>query len=312
MTPSKPGVRKAVEAAIHWAWDSMVEVKGWTGSYLMPHVYLIDTLELLYGLAVARNSGFKLNEAAFTRSLRYVKSQLAHFDKGFYNAKTFVWSVNLYSELKEPVESKHFQQVLKGLKMYEVTSQGWSNWKGGPTSIFNTALLTVALKSIEQYKTFLEAVVEWLSQIQNYDGGWGWYRGYLSDPTCTAATVIALKEMKFRDSRLYRKAEGWLLHNYREKDNMVYWPTATEPGQEVSTGTSSYTHFSTPYCIVALLKLASSNDVVSKAVRYLLDLQHASGGWPFAKGLDWFKSEMLPLPWSTANAIWSLCHFLRV
>lgn len=311
MTVSRIEVRKAIERAIQWAWDNMIEGKGWTGSYITRRAYLIDTLELLYGLTVVRNFDFKLNEAAFTRSLRFVKSQLAHFDTGFYNAKTFLWSISLYGEIGQPVQSKEFQHVLKALKMYEVTSQGWSNWKGGPTSIFNTALLTVALKNVNQHEKFLEEAANWLSQIQNYDGGWGWYRGYLSDPTSTATTVIALKRIGFKDSRLYRKAEGWLLHNYREKDELVYWPTATEPGQDVSTGTSSYTHFSTPYCIVALLKLGGSQDLIAKGIRYLLKLQHASGGWPFAKGLDWFESEMSPLPWSTGNALWAMTHYLK-
>ena len=177
--------------------------------------------------------------------------------------------------------------------------------------MFNTALALPALKRTGMYNAACSEAAMWLVQIQNADGGWGWYGGYLSDPVSTALAVSALKSLNVEGESVYRKAYGWIMSNRRETEGEAFWSFVAEPGQGISTVTSTYTHFSTPYCISALVALGAKNEPTGqKAVKHLLKLQDSSGGWPFMKRLDWFKYDMSPLPWSTGNAISALLQFL--
>jgi hypothetical protein len=197
------------------------------------------------------------------------------------------------------------------LNLFRVQGEGWGNIQGGLSGVFNTSLVIPCLNQLKKLEEARNEASLWLAKVQNADGGWGWYRGYLSDPVSTALALLAVKSVEGNSERLL-KAQRWLLADCVRRGDEAFWLPTVEQGQKIGTGASTYTHFSTAYCVEALLAMGKNNaSIVNGAVNYLLKLQHDTGGWSFARGLDWFKCDMSPLPWCTANAILALVRFLK-
>ena len=68
-----------------------------------------------------------------------------------------------------------------------------------------------------------------------------------------------------------------------------------------------WAHFSTPLCMLALLKGGEKVSLKSltKAFNYLTGLQSPEGGWPIMKVFP-LSDKMPPFTWSTGNVLWML------
>jgi len=150
-----------------------------------------------------------------------------------------------------------------------------------------------------------EDALRWLMDVQNKDGGWGFYPYYKSNPQCTALAILALE--KIQGSKSCIRAGVNNLKSSQKYGGM--WSICPEAEQVSPLIDHIYTHFSTPWAIMALLAGGESVDseAVQRGVNYMLSLQREDGGWPFVKSVYWCECEISPYTFATAFA----CAALR-
>lgn len=195
--------------------------------------------------------------------------------------RQLMWPYMLLGKAGDTSDIPRMKFELKVLKEFKEKKAGWSLVRGKRSNVYDSS---ITLKAIARTRTNfdIEGSISWLKSIQNSDGGWGVYSGDKSNPACTAHATVSLIECgESTRSDLMKKAVDYIREKQRSDGG---WDTEMEKVPFISI--HGYTHFSAPWCIMALMLVNWERDkeFVSKGIQFLLNMQDQEGGWRANQG----------------------------
>ncbi|MEM3506869.1 MAG: prenyltransferase/squalene oxidase repeat-containing protein [Candidatus Bathyarchaeia archaeon] len=305
---------KVIKDAINWAFDWAFTIRnkdfGWGGH---PHArtFLTDHCETMYGMLKA---GLDPKSNEVKKSLAYVHEKLINksWPEPVETSRMHFWALLTLLEAGEPMDSLSIQESLKAIEKFKVKDKGWAREIGKPSNVYDTYLAILALKKFKKFKEELEEAKNWFFKIQNEDGGWGFLEANLSDYTPTAIGALALIELGEKNSKRVKSAIEWLISTQLDTGR---WRLSYET--PIFWNENIYIHFSTAWAITALLKsgLEIESEPIQKGMKYLLNLQDLTGGWPFIgdkEGLHFLWSQkMILCTWATGHALIALASYIE-
>lgn len=310
---SAKDIEAAVKRGIEWSWQARNKDGGFGGRPSFGFSVPNDTAEILSGIFQAGRYGFdggNPKSKTAQPSLNFLRKVAQKYPEGTFNetAKTYLWTARVLYLAEERPDSSLIRHIFQEFSTFRNDGEGWSNSIKGWTHTHNTALGVYVLFLMKKVNREVEESVKYLKTTQNKDGGWGWFKGYLSDSVCTSDAIVALSEFEGGEKAVERGVK-WLKATQQYREGYEgRWVPVPEFSQETTVASSSYMHFSTPYAIFALIKagVKPSDKSIQDGLKYMLTLQGKNGGWPFTSGFYWFPCEMLPITWATGNALWCL------
>lgn len=218
---------------------------------------------LMLGLSMA---GESFNSESMKKGLAYLISQ-RNLDNGFTTHQkgqpssvdptclTIMVLAKAYLELGRPDIQKHLVDTLDWLIKNRKKDGSWSfdvTEKEGMTISTSYAIMALssakeALANRADLQRYIDDGLKWLLETQERGKGWGVYGGNPSKSASTAYSLIAFAESKTKlDPKLLSTAVEFLCETQRDDGS---WPDVIERhfGE-------SYIRFSTPYCIIALVR----------------------------------------------------------
>ena len=295
--------------AVDWAWRIRDTSFGW-GRAEGTHLAVIDAAEVLYGLECVGASKAKVGE-----SVGFLKEQLhIAYPKWVgspHAARTYAWILLCLTGVGEKKTSEDVKSCSRLLEEFREEGKGWKAsgkglygyakfTRGNKSSVYDTALSILALESAGISDGVKDGIA-WLRKTQNDDGGWGFWDADESIPVTTALACLAAN-----DKNSISRGLGWL-RAMQGNDGRWYLSYESTP---LFSG-DVWAHFSTPICMLALLKGGekASSESLTRGFSYLEGLQGPDGGWPIMKVFP-LSDKMPPFTWATGNALWML-SFLR-
>lgn len=277
---------------------------------------LLDHCELLYGLLKAGldpKSELACGAVGFVKNALRKKSWESDITLGGEVSRTYIWAVLALLSSGETPNSPDVKNCLEALNRFREKKKGWSLQIGKRSSMYDTAVAIITLREAETEAQQTNEAEDWLTSIQNYDGGWSFQPGGLSDYTPTAIGAFALSTSKKGGRSFAKKACDWLIERQMQSGR---WRLSYETPIFFPLQENYYIHFTTPWAILALL--AFSRDAESKpaelAIKNLLDLQDVSGGWSFISDKEavllWSRGMYLST-WASGQILWALGEYLR-
>ena len=302
---TKNKIDEMIVKAVDWAWRIRDKSYGW-GRAEGTHLAVIDAAEILYGLERASADKEKIGE-----SVSFLKDQLRiGYPKWVgspHAARTYAWILLCLTGVGEKENSKEVKACSQLISEFKEEGKGWKAsgkglygykkfTRGNKSSVYDTSISILALESAGISEGIKDGRV-WLKDIQNEDGGWGFWEDDESLPVTTALACLALDNRK-----TVSKGLDWL-REMQGDDGRWYLSYESTP---LFSG-DIWAHFSTPLCMLALIKGGEevSSKLLAKAVSYLADLQSPDGGWPIMKVFP-LSDKMPPFTWSTGNVLWML------
>jgi prenyltransferase beta subunit len=319
-------LKKAMDKGVEWCWRSQNEDGGWGGRADVESIF-IDSAEVAAGLLLAGSVGSQ----RMRKTLNYVTDGLLNLKSSLDDTGRRIWlSYDLPARdypkgLESPITARSYAwgirtmieagftshgalaSALRGFSRYRENGKGWKNYLNDSSNIFNTAVVTPALWKLPSQRLHAGEASEWLMNVQNRDGGWGFYEYYKSNPQCTALAILALSSVE-DSTQSIRKG----LNNLNSQKYGGMWSICPEAEQVSPLVDHVYTHFSTPWAIMALLEGGEEIDseAVQRGLSYMLALQGRDGGWPFVKSVYWCECEISPYTFATAFASAALRYYL--
>lgn len=308
----KSEIKNSIEHATNWSWQvQKKDVPAWARAEVGPTAF-IDSAELLYGLIYATGEkASKRVKACLEWNREQIRLGHEKWTRSPDAARTYAWAILALTIGGESPNSPIIRKALTELKKFKEAKKGWKASGrgrdegvvrvGNKSNIYDTSISILALMRTKE-RADVDTATRWLLSVQNADGGWGFWGTDESNPICTALTIMALSEAN-GGSKQISKAANWL-SKVQSVDGRFYTSFESTP---LWSG-DMWAHFSTPLCIIALLRAGykPSSPEVSRALRFLLDMQPESGGWPWGKGIFPLCDKTGPLTWATGNALWAL------
>lgn len=182
------------------------------------------------------------------------------------------------------------QSVVKAVAWLESVQREDGGWgSSGYTirsKVFPTAFALQILCKIDAQSSTVRSGVAWLQDARNPDGGWGFYPqdstySHSSNAHHTAQAVLGLLSAGIdKDSEIVRRGCEFILSQYSESAEEG-WESVTEVEYVDNESALDMRHFSTPYCLVALLRsgLPFHRKEIYKSFYRILRNQHTFGYW---------------------------------
>lgn len=317
---SRLEIEDSIRNGLKWCWRTRTSDYGW-GDVEGLEPFPIDAAELLWGAMECGKAGVEDGMPSSSKvapSLRHLREQASGLPEAWtsnrsHEFKGYLWMTLSLLKAGEDQGSEAVQRLLKRFRPFK-TRDGWSYDVGGETYAYNTIQAMMCLHLCDIGEKDVEAAKKWLLSAQNKDGGWGWFKGHLSNNLCTAWAVIGLKDVDEENLKATENAKNWLISQQQNlKGYEGRWLITPEPAQPALLPNALYVHFSSPYALGSLVTTGEkvSSKHVQSGLRYLLSLQDPSGGWPFERGFYWFKCPMSPITWATGAALWALGTVLK-
>jgi hypothetical protein len=212
-------------------------------------------------------------------------------EEGYWVKKHYVSIIDTLLVLRSYIDTKYigtpsFNKGIAWIKSKRNKDGSWSYTdKESNGNIYPTALAIKILKYQNNSEQYLESSMNWLLQEQNSDGGWGESKNKKkSSPAHTAHVLLML--MEFYPSKHHKnivQGLNYLVNIYHEKSRWSDYEDYSEAQNY------SYKHYSTPWCIVTLIKgenffsLAQyrkvKKNIILPTIESYIDTQSETGYW---------------------------------
>lgn len=297
---------REIKKAVMWLKSIRNDDCGWGDLNGAPSK-IVNTAEAVLGIIISGDKDFK-----------YINGSLEYLAKAIMGGqcqktRQYCWATLALLSANNPSIFK--EAILKSVTWLLTTQNkngGWGRFKNDDSRIYSTSLALQTLVSfknsnlginmppnqINQIPEAIEHGIVWLISVQNEDGGWGFQEGEISNAGATSHAILALQACsKEKAQRNINNGKNWLLKTQKSDGA---WAVVSEH-EIVNNKKYDFRHFSTPWAIIALLKLGMkiTDENMQKAIEYLIELQDKYGGWKTSR-------ESYPFIWATHNAILAL------
>lgn len=292
-------VRKAGESAVGWMKSVRNKDYGW--SYVEGRLSLpVETAEVVLA---HMDWGISADSPYLKPSVDYVLNWLRSLSSGTEDIegvtitpRNLAWILLLVTNA---TNEKTLENSFKStLERFWVKGRGWVMVKeeGDRCNVFDTAMSIIYLT--QRGDTKVDEPLSWLHSVQGSDGGLGFHEGESGAVICTAASVLAASNKGSENKEFIKRCVKWLLSS-RERSGG--WKNDYEalPYPSAEGEAHYWTHFATPWAIMALVVAGHRGDEVDGAVRYLLSIQTRKGGWLG-------REDVSELTFSTSQSLSSL------
>lgn len=275
---------------------------GW-GDVQGVETKIVTTGEAVLGIIVSGEPDFEF----INKTLEYLSDAIAN--KKCHKISQYCWAT-LPLLLANPLKFK--KSILESIDFLldnQLIEGGWGYLGKNYSNIPEVYTTTLALRLLccfqksefgiekekrDQIDKSIKKGIDWLLSVQNNDDGWGFGKGE-SNAAATAHAIITLLDFSEQKNQpKVKNGKDWLLKNQKENGEFL---NASE-NIEIKGNLIRFTHFSTPWAIIALLKIGMNvtDSILQKSMKYMIELQEMNGDYKPSH-------ESLPFIWAASNAI---------